>query len=102
MIWWLGIACPGGQSGLPLRRSCCFSFITHLAHMRTSHGLSCQVTFVDDMMRCTRGDRGELRIYLRDDALPDAASPESAAGPAAVAGEGGATPVMQRTIDSDA
>jgi hypothetical protein len=24
------------------------------------------VTFLDDMMRITRGDRGELRIYLKD------------------------------------
>jgi PAP_fibrillin len=25
------------------------------------------VTFLDDAMRVTRGDRGELRVYIRDD-----------------------------------
>lgn len=28
-----------------------------------------RVTFLDDSMRITRGDRGELRIYLRDEDL---------------------------------
>jgi hypothetical protein len=41
---------------------------------------SFRITFLDREMRITRGDRGELRVYARDDlalgALPSISDPE--------------------------